>query len=171
MFCSTFQTLRKYVRHFGSKNNEWRWINIGSVRYRYVSVAVWRCHAQTSNPTRITSFARWHPERCCLPRAYSSVVPSAVRVLQWYQQHSQQVFPPSQKYWKQHTAFHKQMLPSSGEWFHLKKEAGRNVDRGFEYFYDGRKICCKCCWYHLSTAVVKSMYVTVRCVLFPHTLQ
>jgi len=138
-FCSTFQTPRKYVRHFGSKNHEWQWINICSVRYRYVSVAVWRCHAQTSNPSRITSFARWHAEWCCSPRgACSSVVATAVRVLQWYQRHSQQVFPPSQKYWTQHTAFHKQMLlTSSGEWFHLKKEAGRNVVRGFEHFYDG----------------------------------
>jgi hypothetical protein len=171
-FCSTFQTLRKYVRHFGSKNNEWRWINICSVRYRYVSVAVWRCHAQTSNRTRITSFAPWHPEWYCSPRgAYSSVVASAVRVLRWYLQHSQQVLPPSQKYWTQHTAFRKQMLPSSGEWFHLKKEAGRNVVRGFECFYDGRKTCCKCCRYHVSTAIVKSMYVPVMRVLFRHTLQ
>jgi hypothetical protein len=85
----------------------------------------------------------------------------------------QQVFPPSQKYRTQHTAFHKQILPSSGEWFHLKKEAGRNVMRDFEYFYDGRKTCCKCCWYHLSTGIVKSMYVhvTVMRVLFPQTLQ
>lgn len=136
-------------------------------------VAVWRCHAQTSNPSRITSFARWHPAWCCSRRgSCSSVVASAVRVLQRYQQHSQQVFPPSQKYRRQHTAFHKQMLlTSSGEWFHLTKEARRNVVRGFEYFYDGGKTCCKCCWYHLSTAIVKSLYVTVTRVLFLHTLQ
>jgi len=72
----------------------------------------------------------------------------------------------------QHTAFHKLMLlTSSSEWFHLKKEARRNVVRGFEYFYDGGKTCCKCCWYHLSTAIVKSLCVTVTRVLFLHTLQ
>jgi hypothetical protein len=64
-------------------------------------------------------------------------------------------FHPHKNTQKNTLLFGSKLLPFSGEWFPLKKEAicFRNVTCSFEYFCEDGQISWKCCWY-FSTVYV-----------------